>query len=149
VTFSQVLSELRRELARRYVEDQDPRLELIDGPELTGRWGLLYGPSDGGIDVKSQVILAVAAALVSVPAFAQSEGQRSMASAFDALDANKDGNISRAEAQPSPIVSQSFATADANGDGVIAREEFNSSFTMRTPDSAPPSPVPPANPPPR
>jgi Ca2+-binding EF-hand superfamily protein len=95
-------------------------------------------------------MLAVVAALVSVPAFAQSEGPRTMASAFDALDANKDGNISRAEAQPSPIVSQSFATADSNGDGMIAREEFNASFTMRAPDSAPPaSPVPPANPPPR
>jgi Ca2+-binding EF-hand superfamily protein len=100
--------------------------------------------------VKTHLILAVVAALVSVPAFAQTEGQRSMASAFDSLDANKDGTISRAEAQPSPVVSQSFAAADANGDGVIAREEFNASFTMRAPESAPSaSPVPPANPPPR
>ena len=100
--------------------------------------------------MKSHLILAVVAALVSVPAFAQSEGGRSMSSVFDALDANKDGNISKAEAQSSPVVAQSFATADSNVDGVIAREEFNASFTMRAPDSAPPaSPVPPANAPPR
>ena len=96
------------------------------------------------------LLLAAAAGLLSAAVFAQNPGAGpSMASAFDSLDADKDSRISRTEAQASPAVSQSFAEADADGDSAITREEFMASFTMRTPESAPPaSPEPPAGNPP-
>jgi Ca2+-binding EF-hand superfamily protein len=89
--------------------------------------------------VKSRLVLIVAAALFSASVLAQSESQPSTDSAFDALDANKDGHIDKSEAQASLPVTQGFATADTNHDGVITREELNAAFRMRPPDAAPPS----------
>jgi hypothetical protein len=63
-------------------------------------------------------------------------GNSSLGDAFTALDVNKDQQIDRAESQSSPVVSQSFATADKDGSGAISREEFNSSFTVRSPAAA-------------
>jgi Ca2+-binding EF-hand superfamily protein len=67
-----------------------------------------------------------------------------MSSAFNSLDADKDGKISEAEAQASRVVAQSFSQADANHDGVISREEFGSAFTMSAPASPPGAPLPPS-----
>lgn len=49
-------------------------------------------------------------------------------SIFDALDANKDGNIAQAEADAHPTVAQNFTTADTNSDGALSREEFAAAF---------------------
>jgi Ca2+-binding EF-hand superfamily protein len=99
--------------------------------------------------VKSH-LLFTAAALACAAAFAQApaeppqnQAEPSTSAIFDGLDSNKDGRISSDEAQAHPVVSQSFGTADKNGDGAITLEEFNSSFTTRTPAAPPPS-VPPA-----
>lgn len=45
---------------------------------------------------------------------------------FLALDANRDGFVSHAEAQGAPLVARDFERADANRDGALNRPEFNS-----------------------
>jgi hypothetical protein len=52
----------------------------------------------------------------------------SSSSVFDSLDANKDGNVGKDEAQAHPTVAQHFANADANGDGTLSRAEFAATF---------------------
>ena len=47
---------------------------------------------------------------------------------FTALDANKDGKISQAEAQKNPFVAQNFTAADKNHDGFLSKEEFMAAF---------------------
>lgn len=42
------------------------------------------------------------------------------------LDANRDGTISRGEAQGATVLASNFSRADANGDGALSRYEFNS-----------------------
>jgi hypothetical protein len=101
--------------------------------------------------VKSHLLFA-AASLLCATAFAQNQpapstsaqAAPSTSSIFDALDTDKDGRVSQAEAGAHPVVSKSFGQADANGDGGISREEFSAAFTMRSPDAAAP---PPASPP--
>ena len=83
-------------------------------------------------------LMLTAVALVCVPAFAQNQPEPSTSSVFDALDTNKDGRISKAEAQGHPVVSQAFASADADGDGSLTRQEFNSTFTTRPTQTTPP-----------
>jgi hypothetical protein len=95
----------------------------------------------GGSIVKSYLMLT-AAALLCAPAFAQDQpqAQPSVSSVFAALDANKDGRISKEEAQAHPVVSQGFAAADSNSDGAITNEEFSASFTTRSQTTPPPVP---------
>ncbi len=47
---------------------------------------------------------------------------------FSALDTNKDGKVSQAEAQRNTIVSQGFADADRNHDGFLSKDEFVAAF---------------------
>lgn len=60
---------------------------------------------------------------LAAPAMAQDAGL-----VFSALDANKDGKVSQAEAQRNVMVSQSFATADKNKDGSLSKDEFGAAF---------------------
>lgn len=68
------------------------------------------------------VALAFVVALAA-PAMAQDAGL-----VFTALDANKDGKVSQAEAQRNVMVSQSFAAADKNKDGSLSKDEFGAAF---------------------
>lgn len=60
---------------------------------------------------------------LAVPALAQDAGL-----VFTALDANKDGKVSQAEAQRNVMVSQNFAAADTNKDGSLSKDEFAAAF---------------------
>ena len=64
----------------------------------------------------SEKLLAIAfAALLSGAAFAGD---------MEALDADKDGNISQEEAQAHPVLVEKWTLIDANGDGQIDAAEF-------------------------
>jgi Ca2+-binding EF-hand superfamily protein len=71
--------------------------------------------------ILSVALVMTGAALV--PAMAQDA-----ALVFAALDANKDGKISKAEAQKNPAVAQMFDQADKNKDGFLSKEEFEAAF---------------------
>jgi hypothetical protein len=45
--------------------------------------------------------------------------------AFNRADVNRDGKLSRAEAEHFPAVAQRFEQIDSNHDGFISRDEFN------------------------
>ncbi len=47
---------------------------------------------------------------------------------FTALDANKDGKVTQAEAQKNAAVMQMFAQADKNKDGSLSKDEFQAAF---------------------
>ena len=47
---------------------------------------------------------------------------------FAALDANKDGQVSKAEAEKNAQVTASFAQADTNHDGMLSKAEFDAAF---------------------
>lgn len=63
------------------------------------------------------------AILLAAPALAQDATL-----VFTALDANKDGKVSQAEAQRNTMVSQSFAAADKDHDGFLTKDEFAAAF---------------------
>jgi Ca2+-binding EF-hand superfamily protein len=95
------------------------------------------------------VLSALGAVVISADALSQASAEpaapsaaaSSLSSAFNSLDANKDGQLTEAEAQASRVVAQNFASADANKDGMVTREEFSSAFTLNS-STAPPPPVP-------
>lgn len=68
-------------------------------------------------------VVAMALAVLATPAFAQDA-----ALVFTALDADKDGRVSLAEAKKNPVVTQNFAAADKNRDNALSREEFMEAF---------------------
>jgi Ca2+-binding EF-hand superfamily protein len=63
------------------------------------------------------------ALLFATPALAQDA-----ALVFAALDTNKDGKISPAEAQRNAMVSDNFAAADKDRNGFLSKEEFVAAF---------------------
>lgn len=67
--------------------------------------------------------LIVLAFMAATPALAQDA-----AAVFTALDANKDGKVSQAEAQRNMMVSQDFTDADKNHDGFLSKDEFLAAF---------------------
>ena len=74
--------------------------------------------------MKASLILSIALVVAgAAPAMAQDA-----ALVFTALDANKDGKISKAEAQKNPAVAQMFDQADKNKDGSLSKEEFTAAF---------------------
>ncbi|MES2253517.1 MAG: EF-hand domain-containing protein [Pseudomonadota bacterium] len=72
--------------------------------------------------MKTLLILSIALVLAT-PALAQDA-----ALVFTALDANKDGKVTQAEAQKNPAVMQMFTQADKNKDGSLSKEEFQAAF---------------------
>jgi hypothetical protein len=90
------------------------------------------------MNYRNTLIAAAAAALVPIAgtALAADNDKDKMGksgASFDALDTNRDGRISRAEASAdSKIV---FAQADANGDGYLDNMEFAQSRKMDSSDS--------------
>jgi EF hand domain-containing protein len=96
--------------------------------------------------MKSQLVV-VAAALLSSAALAQSppaDRGDLRSDPFNVFDKDSDGNISRQEAQSSAVLSQSFARIDANADGQITRAEFSAVFGAKQaePGTGPASPPP-------
>jgi hypothetical protein len=96
------------------------------------------------MNYRNTLIAAAVAALVPLAGTALADENHDKmgksGASFDALDTNKDGRISRAEASAdSKIV---FAQADANGDGYIDNMEFarakKSGDTTTTPDTQSP-----------
>ena len=61
--------------------------------------------------------------MLATPAAAQDAGL-----VFTALDANKDGKISQAEAQRNALVGQNFTAADKDHDGFLSKDEFMAAF---------------------
>ena len=61
--------------------------------------------------------------MLATPALAQDAGL-----VFTALDTNKDGKVSQAEAQRNTMVSDNFAAADKNHDGFLSKDEFVAAF---------------------
>jgi EF-hand domain pair len=64
-----------------------------------------------------------------VPAFTESN----FGMAFNYLDTNKDGRISREEAARFRGVARHFDAADLNKDGVLSREEFDNAMRQALP----------------
>jgi len=58
---------------------------------------------------------------------------KDMALAFNYMDANKDGKVSREEAAGFRGVARHFDEADTNRDGFLSREEFESAMNGRKP----------------
>ena len=56
-----------------------------------------------------------------------------IALAFDYIDANKDGQLSRAEAAGFRGVAKNFDAADTNKDGSLSRQEFESAMNRSKP----------------
>ena len=55
----------------------------------------------------------------------RADSSRSADAAFDRADTNRDGRLSREEAEHFPVLSQRFDLIDTNRDSFISREEFN------------------------
>lgn len=72
--------------------------------------------------MKAILILGIGLALAT-PALAQDAGL-----VFTALDANKDGKVTKAEAQKNTAVMQMFDQADKNKDGGLSKDEFMAAF---------------------
>ena len=72
--------------------------------------------------MKALLILGVGLVLAT-PVLAQDA-----ALVFTALDANKDGKVTQAEAQKNAAVMQMFAQADKNKDGSLSKDEFQAAF---------------------
>ena len=72
--------------------------------------------------------LAMSASLASFGAYAEgdkSEGASSGgAQSFGSLDKNKDGTISKSEAQDDQSLSDQFKNVDRDGDGKLSENEF-------------------------
>ena len=67
--------------------------------------------------------LVLVLVLAATPALAQDA-----ALVFAALDANKDGQVTQAEAEKNAAVKQQFAAADTNHDGKLTKDEFMAAF---------------------
>jgi len=72
--------------------------------------------------MKAYLLLGIGLVLAT-PALAQDA-----ALVFAALDANKDGKVTQAEAQKNAAVMQMFAQADKNKDGSLSKDEFQAAF---------------------
>ena len=72
--------------------------------------------------MKAILILGIGLALAT-PALAQDASL-----VCTALDANKDGKVTQAEAQKNAAVAQMFAQADKNKDGSLSKAEFEAAF---------------------
>jgi hypothetical protein len=72
----------------------------------------------------SQADTAPAPAAASAPKYSATDIER----AFNFMDANKDGKISREEAAGFRGVARHFDEADTNKDGFLSREEFESAL---------------------
>ena len=77
-------------------------------------------------------LVAAALALAVGAAYADDKvGKDQNDPGFHALDKNKDGYISRAEAKGNPTLARKFKEADKNGDGKLSRIEYLEAMTKQ------------------
>ena len=77
-------------------------------------------------------LVAAALALAVGAAYADDKiGKDRNDPGFRALDKNKDGYISRAEAKGNPTLSKKFKEADKNADGKLSRAEYLAAMTKQ------------------
>ena len=77
-------------------------------------------------------LVAAAMALAVGAAYADDKiGKDENDPGFHALDKNKDGYISRAEAKGNPTLAKKFKEADKNGDGKLSRTEYLEAMTKQ------------------
>ncbi|TMG81301.1 MAG: hypothetical protein E6H77_01035 [Betaproteobacteria bacterium] len=82
-------------------------------------------------------LVAAALALAVGAAYADDKvGKDQNDPGFHALDKNKDGYISRAEAKGNPTLSKKFKEADKNGDGKLSRAEYLAAMTKQDASTA-------------
>jgi hypothetical protein len=93
--------------------------------------------------MKKTPLFTTVAALIPLAGFAAQDARTpnpratdprtpaSGSASFEALDANKDGRISMAEASVDPKLVEAFSTADKNGDGYLDATEY--AHAMKTP----------------
>lgn len=87
------------------------------------------------MNYRNTLIAAAIAAIVPLASTAlASDGDKmgKSGASFDALDTNRDGRISRAEASVDTKIS--FAQADTNGDGYLDNMEYSKARNMRSGD---------------
>lgn len=71
------------------------------------------------------VLLALCACVQQPPPRASAPSAVDLERTFLALDSDRNGVLTRAEADDSPLLARRFARADANGDGLLVRYEYN------------------------
>lgn len=77
-------------------------------------------------------LVAAALALAVGAAYADDKiGKDENDPGFRALDKDKDGYLSRAEAKGNPTLSKKFKQADKNGDGKLSRAEYLAAMTKQ------------------
>ena len=82
-------------------------------------------------------LVAAALALAVGAAYADDKvGKDQNDPGFHALDKNKDGYISRAEAKGNPTLARKFKEADKNGDGKLSRAEYLAAMTKQDASTA-------------
>ena len=82
-------------------------------------------------------LVAAALALAVGAAYADDKiGKDQNDPGFRALDKNKDGYISRAEAKGNPTLSKKFKEADKNADGKLSRAEYLAAMTKQDASTA-------------
>ena len=82
-------------------------------------------------------LVAAALALAVGAAYADDKvGKDQNDPGFHALDKNKDGYISRAEAKGNPTLAGKFKEADKNGDGKLSRAEYLTAMTKQDASTA-------------
>jgi Ca2+-binding EF-hand superfamily protein len=82
-------------------------------------------------------LVAAALALAVGAAYAEDKiGKDQNDPGFRALDKNKDGYISRAEAKGNPTLSKKFKEADKNADGKLSRAEYLAAMTKQDASTA-------------
>jgi hypothetical protein len=89
------------------------------------------------MNYRNTLIAAAVAALVPLASTALANEHDKMGksgASFDALDTNRDGRISRAEAAADSKIS--FAQADTNGDGYLDTMEYSKASKMKSGDSS-------------
>lgn len=89
------------------------------------------------MNYRNTLIAAAIAALVPLSSTALADDTDKMAksgASFDALDTNRDGRISRAEASADSKLS--FAQADTNGDGYLDNMEYSNARKMDSGDES-------------
>jgi hyperosmotically inducible protein len=74
--------------------------------------------------MKSTLLIGVLAAFAATPVLAQQDGPKPVNAGFIKLDKNKDGFISRAEAEADKDLIGVFAKADQNKDGRLDEDEY-------------------------
>lgn len=66
--------------------------------------------------------------------------EHSKAAKFDKLDSNKDGRVSKTEAQTEETLSAQFASVDQDSDGYVSKSEFTAMAQAEQPSQGERSP---------